>query len=152
HFFWVWLPKPDSRLPVLSGGFPSLTSRRRGAMRPARRAKFPDGTGFEIHTLSLTTPATRDKPAPFPQPTRHGSLVACDRATDGANEVDISLEICSNRVLVEYVEGEAVQQPVENPEADLVATLLQCLSPERRRELADAAAQTRFIELLGMHH
>jgi hypothetical protein len=45
-----------------------------------------------------------------------------------------------------------VQHPVENPEADLVATLLQCLSPERRRELADAAAQTRFLELLGMHH
>src|SRR5438105_15873119 len=44
-----------------------------------------------------------------------------------------------------------LRQTIENPQADLVAALIQRLSPERRRDLAVAAAQTRFIELLEMH-
>ena len=42
-------------------------------------------------------------------------------------------------------------QPAENPEADLITTLIQCLSPERRRELVGTAAQSRFIELIDAH-
>jgi hypothetical protein len=43
------------------------------------------------------------------------------------------------------------QQPGHNSEADLITALIQCLSPERRRELLDAAAQSRMLELIDNH-
>jgi hypothetical protein len=43
------------------------------------------------------------------------------------------------------------QKHVENPAADLITELVQQLSPERRRELVEAAACSRFHDLLQVH-
>jgi hypothetical protein len=44
-----------------------------------------------------------------------------------------------------------LQQPNANPEANLVAELIQRLSPERRRDLVGTAAQNRLLELIDAH-
>jgi hypothetical protein len=43
------------------------------------------------------------------------------------------------------------QQLSPSSESDLITALIQCLSPERRRELLDAAAQSRMLELIEDH-
>jgi hypothetical protein len=45
------------------------------------------------------------------------------------------------------------QKPVENPssESSLLTALIECLSPERRRELMEAAAHSRMLEIIGAH-
>jgi hypothetical protein len=45
------------------------------------------------------------------------------------------------------------QKPIENPnsESSLLAALIECLSPERRRELLEVAAQSRMLEIIVAH-